>query len=239
MRISFKCYEGLRGVIPEPVPAKRRTPEWLKRMPLTNFEPIKGTDDKTVKNCPPFIDAMTAGFMMPLACDLRFEDGRFEWDWPDFPAGNRLARAMPSPSPLASHYPGQVVGSPFAGDGRVLIKFTNFWTIEVPAGYSLLFTHPFNRPDLPFRTVTGLVDCDRYVDQFINFPAAWTDDSFSGVLPKGTPVAQVIPVLREALDLELDLGVFDDDKLGRVRDLQQAMVEPNSVYKETFRVKKK
>lgn len=238
MRIQFKCYEGLRGVIPEPVPAKRTTPDWLKRMPLTVFDPIKEIDDKTVKNCPPFIDAMTAGFVMPLACDVRFGGGRFDWDWPEFPAGDPAARSMPVPSPLRTHNPAQVVDSPFFGDGRLLIKFINFWTIEVPAGYSLLFTHPFNRPDLPFRTLTGLVDCDRYADQFIHFPAAWTDDGFSGVLPKGTPVAQVIPVLRESLDIDMDIGLLDGDKLSRVRDLQAAMSGANSVYKETFRVKK-
>src|SRR5690606_739326 len=123
------------------------------------------------------------------------------------------ARGMPVPSPMAAHHGAQVVGSPLFEEGRVLIKFISFWTIEAPPGYSLLFTHPFNRPDLPFVTLTGLVDCDRYVDQFIHFPAAWVDDGFSGVLPKGTPVAQVIPVPRDSLAIDLEVGVLDDDSL--------------------------
>jgi hypothetical protein len=45
--------------------------------------------------------------------------------------------------------------------------------------------------------LTGLVEADLYKDNFINFPARWRDLSFSGVLAKGTPVAQCIPVKRE------------------------------------------
>lgn len=238
MRIKFRCHESLRGVIPEPVPAKRVTPDWLKQMPMKAFDAIKGVSDKTVKNCPPFIDAMTAGFIMPLACDVRYSDGRFEWDWTQFPATDPVARGMPVPSPLAAHHGTQVIGSPLFEEGRLLIKFISFWTIEAPPGYSLLFTHPFNRPDLPFVSLTGLVDCDRYVDQFIHFPAAWVDDGFSGVLPKGTPVAQVIPVPRDSLDIDLEAGVLDDDSLRRLRKLQKEMKVDNSIYKERFRVKK-
>ena len=72
--------------------------------------------------------------------------------------------------------------------------------IEAPPNYSLLITHPVNRTDLPFTTLTGLVDSDLYHDSRINFPAHWHDLSFTGVLPKGTPVAQCIPVRRERWD---------------------------------------
>ena len=51
-----------------------------------------------------------------------------------------------------------------------------------------------NRFDLPFTTLTGLVHCGRYHDNWIHFPAHWRDANFSGVLPKGTPVAQCMPV---------------------------------------------
>ena len=55
-----------------------------------------------------------------------------------------------------------------------------------------------NRFDLPFTTLTGLVDCDRYHDNWIHFPAHWHDANFSDVLPKGTPVKQCMPVKRES-----------------------------------------
>ena len=93
-------------------------------------------------------------------------------------------------SPLGFHDASQVSGTPLFDPDRFLIKFHNLWTIEAPDGYALLFTHPANRFDLPFTTLTGLVDSDRYHDNFIHFPAHWHDANFSGVLPKGTPIAK-------------------------------------------------
>ena len=91
----------------------------------------------------------------------------------------------------------QVAGTPLFEPDRFVIKFHNLWSIEAPEGYSLLFTHPLNRFDLPFTTLSGLVDCDRYRDSWIHFPAHWHNMNFSGVLPKGTPVAQCLLVKRE------------------------------------------
>ena len=91
----------------------------------------------------------------------------------------------------------QVTGSPLFEPDRLLIKFRNPWLIEAPEGYSVLFMHPINRFDLPFTTLTGLVDCDRYRDSWIHFPVHWHDVNFNGVLPKGTPIAQCVAVKRE------------------------------------------
>ncbi|MEP7102259.1 MAG: hypothetical protein ABI781_17250, partial [Burkholderiales bacterium] len=77
------------------------------------------------------------------------------------------------------------------------IKFNSFWTIELEAGWSLMAVHPIHRDELPFRTLTGLVDADRFNAVGINFPAVWVDPDFSGVLPRGTPIAQCYAVPRE------------------------------------------
>ena len=103
-----------------------------------------------------------------------------------------------SHSPIAFHDPSQIVGAPFLDEDRFIIKFNCFWNIEAPPGYSLLFTHPVNRADLPFTTLTGLVDCDTFHHSPLSFPARWHDVEFNGVLPKGTPVAQCLPVKRES-----------------------------------------
>ena len=130
---------------------------------------------------------------MPLVTDLKVENGEFSWDR-DVPGG-----AFANHFALADRLsrPRQVAGTPFFDDDRFIIKFNNFWTIELPPGYSLLVTHPINRHDLPFVTLTGLVDADRYRDNFMHFPARWLDPDFNGVLPKGTPVAQCLPIKRE------------------------------------------
>lgn len=77
----------------------------------------------------------------------------------------------------------------------------------------MLFMHPANRFDLPFTTLTGMVDCDSYHDLFVNIPARWSDPAFRGVLKRGTPIAQCIPVRRERL--EAVLGARDETATSR------------------------
>ena len=172
---------------------------------------------------------MTYGFLIPLAIDLEVRDGEFSWNF-EIPKG---FVSEYSHSPIDFHDPSQIAGTPFFDDDRFIIKFNNFWTIEAPPGYSLLFTHPVNRTDLPFTTLTGLVDCDTFNDSPVNFPARWHDTGFNGVLPKGTPVAQCLPVKREswAGRFEVLSGEANDayDRNARLRsDARPTFIAGNS-----------
>ena len=202
-------------------------------MPRTAFSETHGQDVRTVKQCPPFVDAMRHGFVMRLPCDVTVAEGRFCWDW-DLPP---LAGETQPRSPLSFHVPAQVAGSPLAAaHGRTLIKFNSFWTIELEPGYSLFATHPVNREDLPFRTLTGMVDSDRFNAVGILFPAAWTDERFEGVLPAGTPVAQCFPVSRETMSL-----VFEDltpEHIDAHDDVANALHANPGVYRKVYRDKR-
>jgi hypothetical protein len=220
-------------MLPRPVPAVFGLPDWFKTMPSSVFSNILHIEKMTVKRCPPFIDAMTYGFLMPLVADLHVDDGAFSWTF-DVP---RNAIASYSRSPLDFQDSIQVEGTPFFEDDRFTMKFNNFWTIETPPGYSLLITHPINRHDLPFTALTGLVDCDKYKDNFINFPVQWRDPSYSGVLPKGTPVAQCIPVKRESWSGRF--GAIRDDAVARFQETAAAVMNEPGVYRHRFRSPKR
>ena len=196
MRVTFRCDPALIDKIPRPVPARNGLPDWLRTMPNRAFSHTHGADVRTVKQCPPFVDAMIHGFLMPLVCDVEVHEGRFTWDW-DLPP---LSVETHPRSPLSFHVPEQVTGTPLQRDMRTLIKFNSFWTIQLEPGYALYATHPVNRDELPFRLLTGLVDADVFNSVGILFPAIWCDPGFSGVLAAGTPVAQCFPVAREGLD---------------------------------------
>ena len=75
LALKFRCPSELEGHLPRPVPATQGVPDWLKAMPAKAFSDINLRDEETVKRCPPFIDAMTCGFLLPLICDLRIENG--------------------------------------------------------------------------------------------------------------------------------------------------------------------
>jgi hypothetical protein len=233
MTVTFRCPPGLEAIIPRPIPAVSGLPDWFKMLPPKAFNATMGEETQTVKKCPPFIDAMTFGFLIPLAVDLKVEVGEFSWEF-DPPTG--LAGEYPH-SPIGFHDPSQVAGTPFFENDSFIIKFNNFWTIEAPPGYSLLCTHPVNRTDLPFTTLTGLVDCDTFYDSPLNFPARWHDANFNGVLPKGTPVAQCLPVKRESWAARF-AGLSEDDA-ARIIKTRDGLARGPDIYRHQYRAPKR
>ena len=231
--LTFRCPPELEGILPRPIPAVRGLPDWFKAMPANAYNPTMGEESQNVKKCPPFIDAMTYGFLIPLATDLEVRDGEFSWSF-EVPEG---VLSEYSHSPIGFHDPSQVAGSPFADADRFIIKFNGFWNIEAPPGYSLLFTHPVNRTDLPFTTLTGLVDCDSFYRSAVNYPAHWHDTSFNGVLPKGTPVAQCLPIKREAWTERFD--VMSGEDTSRMIKTRTAIGQETGVYRRQFRAPKR
>jgi hypothetical protein len=229
LTLTFRCPKPLEGLLPAPSPAAQGLPGWLRAMPARAYSAVVMGDDDTVKRCPPFLDAMTCGFLIPLICDLRVADGEIVWD-SELPAGD--APAWPR-SPLSFHDASQVAGTPLFEDDRVLVKFHNLWTIEAPPGWSLLFMHPVNRFDLPFTTLTGLVDCDSYHDAWIHFPARWNDPGFRGVLPAGTPVAQCVPIRRERWQARTT--TLSDAEAERTTALLDEIALKGGVYRRDYR----
>src|SRR5579885_607117 len=75
MTLTFRCAPELASILPPPIPAVQGLPDWFKAMPQKAFNAILQEDSQTVKRCPPFIDAMTYGFLLPLVCDLKVENG--------------------------------------------------------------------------------------------------------------------------------------------------------------------
>jgi hypothetical protein len=211
------------------VPAAQGVPDWIKSMPAEAFSSINLRDEETIKRCPPVIDAMTSGFLLPLICDLRVENGEITWD-NEIPAGGVLDFPR---SPIGFHDSGQVIGSPLFDNDRFVIKFHNLWTVEAPEGYAVFFTHPVNRFDLPFTTLSGLVDCDRYSETWVHFPAHWHDTSFQGVLPKGTPIAQCIPVKRA--DWTAQISSFTEDEMRRVHEMRNEIRGEPGLYRRKYR----
>jgi hypothetical protein len=231
MRMIFRCDPALSAHLPRPVAARSVLPNWLRQMPAKAHSDIHGREIRTVKQCPPFVDAMAYGVSILLPCDIAVDNGAFSWNW-DIP---EPATAGHPRAPLSFHPAAQFPDTPFA-NGKAALKFNSFWTIELEEGWSLFATHPVNRDDLPFRLISGLVDADRFHDGGINFPAIWTDSDFSGVLPKGTPVAQCFAVPRVSPQL-----VFEDfDEAHRqayARTVAEVLAAPN-VYRKNFRARR-
>jgi hypothetical protein len=141
--------------------------------------------------CIPFFDALTCGYYYLLEDDLFVDlnkDG--------FPTLTWKGEVM-----LIDKRPTLEV--PIPGDCHQLhFGFRMNWFYKTPPGYSVLVTHPMNRYDLPFYTLSGIVDSDIWgLPVFFSF---FLKRNFIGVIPKGTPIMQYIPFKRDNWELELD-----------------------------------
>jgi hypothetical protein len=208
--IEFTCAVEDKGVIAEPVPARSVLPAWFRRLPGTDGEQLSATNNGlTVKRCLPFLDAMTAGWILPLAATVRLEitdGGR------TVTAGWELDREM-----VSNHAAFQVAGNP--DEPRPPMKFHNLWTIRTAPGWSTLFLPLLNRPTDVVRLFSGLVDTDTYRSP-VNLPFVAVAPDGVHTLAKGTPLVQVVPIRRS----DLGLGAHVRAETSEERDLRQSIV---------------
>jgi len=167
-----------------PQPADKHVPEWYKD--INSYRYNKRVPDldvsatSTIKRCMPVFDTITAGYIIVTPVDVYVHpDQRFTWANANFIEFHPLWQAYNHPLSNNAAYP----------------KFSNPWTIKTPKGYSTLFVQPFHRESV-FTIFPGIVDTDTYFGN-VNFPFVLNDPSFTGYIPKGTPMAQVIPFKRE------------------------------------------
>jgi len=194
MKIKFSCDAHLLGVIPSPVLAIKAAPNYFRPIkPQSSEHPSSGT----VKRCVPFLDALSAGFIIPMWCDVYIlaRNGELSIDFPP-----NFAQA----ETLGSHSSAQIPKHPLANKpyGNMPMKWINPWVIETEPGISCIFTPPLNHMETRFKLLDGVVDTDTYYNN-INFPFLWTGGDGEFFIAKGTPLVQVIPFRREAYDLEL------------------------------------
>lgn len=184
----------------KPYPAKQKYPEWLKKMPMF-FSNVKvdefGDPLETVKKCMPFHDAMTAGYHIPLPCDVWVDrqNNNFNIQW----AADRIDL-------VSKHYPQQMDSSKIEDDyEKILFKWKNPWIVKTPKNWSCLFIQPLHQDNVPFKGFTGLVDTDKF-PRPVNIPFV-IKKNFEGLIPKGTPFIQVIPFKRDSF---ISSFSFDD-----------------------------
>ena len=105
------------------------------------------------------------------------------------------------------------------------------------SGYSLLVTHPLNRFDLPFVSLSGIVDAD--ITMTHGRIPFFIKKGFSGVIEAGTPILQVLPFKRD--DWEMELKFYNQDEIvERFMDQSRTFrTENGEVYKKTMWTRRK
>lgn len=177
--------------IQEVVPAKSMMPDWYKDAKLYN----NGAKDFSIKDgnmsfkgCSPFMDSFTTGYVAKLWQSIEVttrEDGKKDmaWNLSEYP----VAKLRPADTNSTLAVP--------AGHSSQQFAWINPYSMKTPKGYSVLITHPLNRHDLPFTTLSGVIDADGVVGPG-SLPFFLNQD-FEGIIPAGTPIFQIIPFKRD------------------------------------------
>jgi hypothetical protein len=177
-----------------PGPIIKTIPDWYRKADRFAKKPNgdfwKGSDNAKIptwKACPAIFDIMGTGYTLKTPCDI--EIVHTNANSLSITIANKVYKdfcTLRAPMDQFEH-----------PHGYYQTHFAWFpdWAVETPEGYSALYSQPFNRFELPFLTTSGIIDNDN-----INLPGSmpfFLREGFSGVIPAGTPFAQIIPFKRE------------------------------------------
>jgi len=219
--IKFIPFGGRKNLMP---PSVSKIPQWWK-----DGELVQSNGEAGLKSCIPFMEIMMTGYTVNLPFDIfvsKNDDGtiNLRWNapnesgWPTFVAERpqELGKTIPRP-------PGHLQNS---------FVWSSLWAWKTPKGYSCIVTHPFNRFDLPFTTVSGVIDSDKFQGNG-NIPFFLKED-FQGVIPEGTPIAQLFPYKRTKWRSWIDDSDIPDIQKNQTSTLR----EPDGSYKKRFWIRK-
>jgi hypothetical protein len=174
-----------------PKSSKFYIPKWYKEKEktiggLSRVKKIGNLGVSTFKACSPFLDALTSGYIIELWQDIEVTQNisgvEIHWNVDPGVAFSRneiVHSGIPVP----------------AGHSAQAFAWSIPYAFKTPNGYSAIVTHPFNRYDLPFTTLDGVVDSDKGISTG-SLPFYIKKD-FEGIIPAGTPLAQIIPFKRD------------------------------------------
>lgn len=182
---------------------REHIPQWYKEAErfIGGKPRLQPEVNKALKLCMPFLDSLTTGYAICLTQDILVEkqlDGSSRLSWTidnDVLISRSSAAASTLPIPTGHNAEHFAWKSPVA--------------IRIPTGYQILFTHPLNRFDLPFTTLSGIVDGGWVLQGGGNIPFFLKND-FEGVIPQGTPIAQIIPLKTEPWESKEVQGTLEE-----------------------------
>jgi len=201
----------------KPIPAKNYMPEWIKKMslyyPENKLKISSSTSNMTVKKCPPYLDVLQAGYYVQLHTDVFItqHDNNYHIDW----------KVKDSPFEIHGEQ-SKLIETPH-GYHEHVVKY--LWGVipKVPKGYSLLVIHPQAYQNLPFKTVPAIVDCDTLTFNF-TLPV-WVSKNHEGIIKKGTPIAQLIPIKRDTWNSSYESFKNDEYDILQQKDYAATLID--------------
>lgn len=190
----------------KPAPALKTIPKWYRDADRYAINPLTGKPWEspngegkipTWKACPAVYDIMGSGYMYRTPCDIEFyldDFGSIKAKVLDEKNKDFIQERSPMAQFKAPH-----------GYHAVHFAWWADWAVQLPEGYSALYTQPFNRFELPFLTTSGIIDNDK-----VHLPGTmpfFVIKGFTGIIPAGTVYAQILPFKREHWESEFTTNI--------------------------------
>jgi len=193
-------------IILPPQPSSQFVPEWYRQGErFINKEdgslniPDPSLRAGGLKSCNPFLDSIIAGYIQPLSCAIEIlkNDGssNLEWRYVELDANGEYVQVEDiGLIEERSGTIGHTVPRPH-GHAQNHMVWSGHWGWKLPRGYSMIITHPMNQFQLPFTTSSGFMESDRFI---AGGRIPWyIKEGWTGIIPKGTAMYQIIPVKRK------------------------------------------
>lgn len=201
---------------PKLVPSKTKIPEWYKdakdvSKSLKNIKVLPL--NLNFKACSPFLDALSSGYSICLPIDIAVKQTEggpsITWSSPDIQhiSLREIDQNLNIPTPN--------------GFSKNHFAWLTPVSIKIPKGYSALCTHPLNRYDLPFLTMSGIVDGE-YVMPPGNVPVFFSN-TFEGLIPAGTPIMQILLFKQENWKSKEDKAILNDSTINHKLSINTAV----------------
>jgi hypothetical protein len=219
--------------ITPPKPAKNYIPDWYKTLPpfhqghTPTIESNRA--DSTEKQCMPLLDTFSFGYIQEAWCDISIRiDGQ----------GKVVINSANMSETIVQVRPGRNRINPrdknYYHSYEDHLNWMTHWEPKTPKGWSTYYSHPLNNYELPFRTIDGIIDTDRWwIGGSIPF---LLKTGFEGVIPQGTPLYQMMFFKRE--DWKSNILKYEDIEKERLRLHSRVFNHFYGGYKKHMWVKK-
>jgi hypothetical protein len=213
----------------KPIPTLKSIPKWYReadrffKMGNGQYHETPGFGKTpTFKSCPALLDIFTSGYTLVTPCNVEFfldQHGQINSKIEDTRYTNFVTLRPPMEE---FHNPEGYHSYHFA--------WWPEWGVKVPDGYSVLYVSPFNRYDLPFMTISGVIDNDK-----VNLPGLmpfFVQKGWTGVIPAGTPYAQLLPFLREDWKSEIIIPTETEILNSNIENSKKYRIPDGGVYRK-------
>ena len=183
------------------VPAKEMYPEWLKKVPQSQFEWEKFRAVSTVRSCPGIIQNVTNGFIVPMWSELALEY-----------TTNHYKYKFADQKSSLEHHP--IEQAPGFYEDYWRFKLISPWSLDTPVNLQFMFPFYHHPKSFPMEMPPGVLPAKGIGKAQINiFLFSKKEEEEKRIMIKhGVPLLHFIPITERKVTIRCEVISVDEMK---------------------------